>query len=325
MRMIKTISDLNEIPSGLVLTVGNFDGVHLGHQKILHVARQLADKYKTSVAMMTFDPHPLAILHPDKTPGTLTPLPLKKHLFAELGVDYRLVLNSGAEILSLSPRQFVEKFVVDSINPVAVVEGNDFYFGAKRAGNVEMLSSLGDEFGFSTIVVPTQEIELPTGENVRVSSTMVRYMLTSARVADAGLLLSRPYKLIGKVTSGRGKGKQLGFATANMEKPQQVVPAEGVYAGYVQLADSQQGVCESTENIPAVFSIGQASTFGHDYPLLIEAHLFKKNIGELTGKWMAMDFVDHIRTQHKFPDQETLIEQIKKDIAQAKIILNREA
>ncbi len=322
--MIKTISDLNEIPPGLVLTVGNFDGVHLGHRKILHVARQLADKYKTSVAMMTFDPHPLAILHPDKAPGTLTPLPLKKHLLAELGVDYRLVLNGGAEILSLSPRQFVEKFIVDSINPVAVVEGNDFYFGARRAGDIEMLSSLGDEFGFSTIVVPTQEIELPTGENVRISSTMVRYMLTSSRVADAGLLLSRPYKLIGKVVTGRGKGRQLGFATANMEMPEQIVPAEGVYAGYVQLADSQQGVCESTENIPAVFSIGQVSTFGHDYPLLIEAHILKEGIGELAGKWLAMDFIDYIRPQHKFPNQETLIEQIKEDITHAKDILKRE-
>ena len=323
--MIKTISDLNEIPSGLVLTIGNFDGVHLGHRKILHVARQLADKYKTSVAMMTFDPHPLAILHPGKAPGTLTPLLLKKQLLAELGVDYRLVLNSGADIFSLSPRQFVEKFIVDSINPVAVVEGNDFSFGARRTGNVEILSSLGDEFGFSTIVVPTEEIELPTGENVRVSSTMIRYMLTSSRVADARLLLSRPYKLIGKVISGRGKGRQLGFATANMEMPEQIVPAEGVYVGYVQLCDSQQGLCESAENIPAVFSIGQASTFGKDYPLLIEAHILKEGIGDLAGKWMAMDFIDHIRPQHKFPTPQALIEQIKKDIAQAKDILNKDA
>ncbi len=323
MRMIRTISDLDEIPSGLVLTVGNFDGVHIGHQKILHAARQLADVYKTSVAVMTFDPHPLAILHPDKTPGKLTPLLLKKCLLAELGVDYQLVLNGGVDILSLSPRNFVEKFIVDSINPVVVIEGNDFYFGAGRTGNVEMLSSLGDEFGFSTIVVPTEEAELPTGENVRVSSTMVRYMLTSGRVADARLLLSRPYKLIGKVVTGRGKGRQLGFATANMEKPDQIVPAEGVYAGYVQLSDSMSDVCESTERIPAIFSIGQASTFGHDYPLLIEAHILKENIGDLVGKWMAMDFVDHIRKQHKFPTPEDLITQIKKDILQARNILNK--
>jgi len=150
-------------------------------------------------------------------------------------------------------------------------------------------------------------------------------MLTSSRVADARLLLSRPYKLIGKVISGRGKGRQLGFATANMEMPEQIVPAEGVYVGYVQLCDSQQGLCESTENIPAVFSIGQASTFGKDYPLLIEAHILKEGIGELAGKWLAMDFIDYIRPQHKFPNQETLIEQIKEDIAQTRDILKREA
>jgi riboflavin kinase/FMN adenylyltransferase len=129
---------------------------------------------------------------------------------------------------------------------------------------------------------------------------------------------------MGKVITGRGKGRQLGFATANMEKPEQVVPAEGVYVGYVQLADSQQELCETTENIPAVFSIGQTSTFGQGYPLLIEAHLLKQGVGELAGKWMAMDFIDFIRSQHKFPSQEALIAQIKKDIAHARGILNKD-
>jgi len=156
---------------------------------------------------------------------------------------------------------------------------------------------------------------------VRVSSTMIRYMLRSGNVADAAILLGRPYKLIGKIIPGKGKGKELGFPTLNMQKPEQIIPAEGVYAGFVEVADSEEKVCTEKTKIPAVFSIGQARTFGDEHPLLIEAHLLIKNANKTIGKWLAMDFVRFIRSQHKFASVQELSAQIAKDCEKAKKIL----
>ena len=321
MRIIETISDLQKVPNGCVLTIGNFDGVHIGHQKILRTARQAADKRGTSVVMMTFEPHPLAVLHPERAPETLTPLPLKRQLLMGLNVDYRLIVRSSVEVLSLSAREFVKKFIIDGVKPCVVVEGEDFNFGAKREGNVKTLEQIAKEDGFEVLVVEEEKIAIPDGQTLRVSSTMIRYMLESGRVADAAMSLGRAYRLIGKVVKGRGVGKALGFATANMEKPDQLIPAEGVYAGFVRLADDVEGVCGNGEKLPAVFSIGRIKTFGDDHPLLIEAHLLVEGVGELWGKFMAMDFIEYLRPQFKFESKDDLIKQIVKDCEKAKNIL----
>ena len=143
-------------------------------------------------------------------------------------------------------------------------------------------------------------------------------------MADAARLLGRRYRLIGRIITGRGKGRQLGFPTANLLPAAQIIPTEGVYAGFVAVADSEDDICLAKANVPAVFSIGQASTFGDDYPLLVEAHLLVENVGKLEGKWMAMDFVDFIRHQHKFKNIEDLQTQIARDCEQAKIVLATE-
>jgi len=150
---------------------------------------------------------------------------------------------------------------------------------------------------------------------------VIRDMVTKGKVADAAILLGRPYRLIGEIIAGRGKGKKLGFPTLNMKPVQQIIPAEGVYAGTVELADSIEEVCGAKERVPAVFSIGRTETYGSDYPLAIEAHLLIENAGQFTSRYMAMDFAKRIRDQQKFETDEELSKQIAKDCEKAKKIL----
>jgi riboflavin kinase/FMN adenylyltransferase len=176
--------------------------------------------------------------------------------------------------------------------------------------------------GFSVVVVPSKLVKLHTGQSVRVSSTTIRYMLQSGHVADAAFLFGRPYRLIGKIIPGRGKGRQLGFPTLNMQMPSQIIPQEGVYAGYGIIGDSEENVCISKDHFPSVFSIGHAVTFGDQHSQLIEAHVLDANLGDMSGKWLSMDFVDRIRTQRRFESPEVLAAQIAKDCDSAKQTLS---
>ena len=321
MKVLERRADFEQVHKGCVLTIGNFDGVHVGHQEILRTARQLAREKAAEMVVMTFEPHPMAILHPDKAPAMLTPLPLKLHLIGEYADNCIIVLEDNVELLSLSAEQFVDDFLIASIAPSVIVEGDDFHFGAGRTGDVRTLRQFGADKDFEVVVIAPRLMELPTGETLPVSSTTIRYMLESGHVSDAAVALSRPYRLTGPIVSGWGRGRKLGFPTLNMARPDQIIPAEGVYAGFVETAASLDELLEKAERIPAVFSIGQTRTFGDEYPLLIEAHLLVPPQGEMTGKYMAMDFVRHLRQQHKFGSPEELVTQIEKDCRQAKDVL----
>lgn len=321
MEIIEDIKQLSDSAKGCVLSIGNFDGVHIGHRKILHTAKDIARQRNSIFTVMTFEPHPVAILYPEKAPGTLTTLNVKKKLLAECGVDKLLVVKDSMAVLKLTPPDFVRQFLARYIEPSVVVEGDDFNFGSDRKGNVNTLRTLGRSSGFSVEVVPQQEIEISTGQYVRASSTIIRYMLEGAHISDANLVLGRNYELFGEVITGRGKGKQLGFPTLNMQKPPQIIPAEGVYAGFVRLADTKDGLIQQSRSYPAVFSIGQARTYGENHPLLIESHLLEKFDNENDKKFMIMEFMEFIRTQHKFKSEKQLSEQIKKDCRKAKEIL----
>jgi riboflavin kinase/FMN adenylyltransferase len=321
MKVLHSISELGELEKGCVVTIGNFDGLHLGHQEILSTAKKLAAKKHTELLVITFDPHPAAVLHPDKAPQILTPGPLKQHLLTRCGVDCWLIINTERDVLSLSAPEFIEKLVVEPIAPAAIVEGEDFYFGANRSGNIELLQRLGPVNGFDVVVVPAKEVELD--QTLRISSTMIRYMLTSGDVADAAAALGRPYKLIGPIVPGQGRGRKIGYPTLNMDRPEQIIPADGVYAGYVTIADTYGRACADEQRLVAVFSIGQARTFGDEHPLLIEAHLLSKADAQPGGKFIAMDFVEHIRRQYKFASADALAAQIAKDCKTANDILER--
>jgi riboflavin kinase/FMN adenylyltransferase len=321
MRIIERSSDLQTAEQGGVLTIGNFDGVHLGHQEILSAAKKAAQKRQTILTAMTFDPHPVAVLKPDQSPGVLTPLCLKSHYLAQAGVDCLVVLKSTPELLGLSAEDFVDRFLVEAITPAVVIEGHDFNFGRGRTGNIDRLQRLGAEKGFEVCVVEPKSIELSTGKTVRVSSTAIRDLLEAGVVADAALALGRPYRLIGRVIPGHGKGRQLGFPTANLERTGQIIPAHGVYAGRIEIGDADNDVCQNRDQISAALSIGHAPTLASDRPQLIEAHLLIEDVPDLTGKHLAMDFMKHLRGQQKFDSEEHLAAQISKDCKKARQIL----
>jgi len=322
--IIETNSDLSQLAKlkkGCLLTIGNFDGVHLGHQEIINVARKLADQRHSDLVLMTFEPHPVAILYPEKAPGVLTPIVLKKHLIAQFGVDCLVVLESSYRILNLSPESFVDEFLLKSVQPDVVVEGEDFNFGYGRSGNVRILKELGQRFNFEIVIVPGKEIKLTDEQTARVSSTLIRHLLHKGKVADAAKALGRYYRLSGQTTLGKGKGRKLGFPTANIDPVNQIIPAEGVYAGFVEITDTEEQLCESKDKLPAAFSIGRAKTFISDHPLLVEAHILGQDPGDLYGKHLAMDFVEFIRHQQKFSSPQQLSAQIEKDCKKAKEIL----
>jgi riboflavin kinase/FMN adenylyltransferase len=315
-QVFESKKQLENIVPGQVLTIGNFDGVHAGHQRLLECARQTAGKTRAGgVAVMTFSPHPAAILYPDRNPGVLTPLDAKTALLAAAGVDSLIVIRDSYEMLNLSPREFVEKFLMRHVKPSAIVEGANFNFGYGRSGNVETLAALGRDRGFEVVVVPPVEVKTTGGGAVMVSSSMIRRLLEEGDVGAAARCL------IGRTVRGRGKGREIGFPTANIEPEDQVVPAEGVYAGRAIVATRREDLLGAGQMIPAAVSIGRAKTFVQDHALLIEAHLLAGDVPDLSGRQLAVDFVERIRHQERFASVAALVEQIKKDCEKIKRVL----
>lgn len=325
MQIIDNKEAFGKLEKGWALTIGNFDGVHLGHQQIIKAAAKACkDNSARGVAAMTFEPHPMVVLHPEKAPGLLTPLEMKKHLLERLGVDCLIVLTDTLRLLNLSPADFVEQFLMKTVKPSVVVEGPNFNFGYGRSGNIETLKTLGELKGFDVVEVAPKElnIEGPTGRHsVLCSSSLARRLLETGQIEQAGSVLGRFYRLVGKTIAGRGVGRAIGFPTANIEVGDQIVPAEGVYAGFVQVGETLEAVCGDLPRLPAAFSIGRAKTFVSNHPLLVEAHILEEKVGDLSGKYLAMDFVKRIRGQQRFETKEKLAEQIAEDCEKVKEIL----
>ncbi len=322
MEIIESIASADRVGAGCALTIGNFDGVHLGHQRIIKEARNAARRAGANVlAVMTFEPHPAAILHPERAPQVLTPLPLKKHILQKLGVDRLIVLKDSFELLNLSPADFVDEFLMKRVGPKVIVEGPNFNFGYGRSGDAQTLKDLSATRGFDVVIVPAKEIKTGDGYQFTCSSSIVRTFLEEGAVANAKAALGRPYRLVGPTVAGRGVGKQLGFPTVNIQPAEQIIPAEGVYAGHVETGDSLADVSAPGWVRPAAISIGRAKTFVSSHPLMVEAHILEDNVEDLSGKWLAMDFVERIRTQERFETKEQLAAQIAKDCETAKQIL----
>lgn len=322
MRLIDNEQQLKRLPRGMVLTIGNFDGVHRGHQAILMAARALAREKQVPLAVMTFDPHPVAVLHPEQAPGVLTPLAVKKLLLESMSVHTLIVIKDSLKLLNLSPEAFVDQFLMENLAPSAVVEGPNFNFGYGRSGDINTLRQLGADRGFEVIEVPFTEIPDPDTEGALIcSSTHARRFLESGKVRQAAQILGRPYRLIGKTVKGRGVGRKLGFPTANITTEGQIIPCEGVYAGYVVVGESYDEVAFGGLRRAAAISIGRAKTFVTDHPLLLEAHLLENKVEDLSRKWLALDFMRFLRHQQRFDSKEHLKEQIAKDTARAEQML----
>lgn len=313
---------LKQLPKGMILTIGNFDGVHRGHQAILSAARELARQKQVPFAVMTFDPHPVAILHPEQAPGVLTPLGVKKMLLESMSVHTLIVIKDSLKLLNLSPEDFVDRFLMENLSPSAVIEGPNFNFGYGRSGDINTLRQLGAERSFDVVEVPYTEIpDIETDRTMICSSTRIRQFLETGNVRQAAQILGRPYRLIGKTVKGRGIGRKIGFPTANIHTDGQIIPAEGVYAGYVIVGDSFDEVAFGGLRRAAAISIGRAKTFVSDHPLLLEAHLMENKVEDLSRKWLGLDFMRFVRHQKRFETKDDLKQQIAKDIQRAEQML----
>jgi len=292
-----------------VVTIGNFDGVHRGHQKILQGVVERAKKDDLLAAVLTFYPHPARVLRPDAAPGLLATLQQRLAAFNRAGIDAALVMRFDAELAKVSAEDFVQRFLVDAMRARAVLVGANFRFGHRQAGDVSLLTELGSQFGFEVEVVP------PLVEGgIVVSSTAIRQAVREGRMDDAQKLLGRPFALDGEIRPGTGQGRKLVVPTLNLATEQEVMPMNGVYATETAVGDK---VYRSATNV------GVRPTFDGTR-LAIESHLFDFD-ESLTGGAMEVRFCKRLRDEQKFASPGELREQVLKDIEEAKAYFATEA
>ncbi|MFZ0882491.1 MAG: bifunctional riboflavin kinase/FAD synthetase [Candidatus Acidiferrales bacterium] len=285
-----------------VVTIGNFDGVHVGHQKILRGVIERARAMDAVSTVLTFFPHPARVLRPDVAPDLLETLPQRLAEFAALGIEATLVLKFDLELARASAEDFAQKFLVDTLRARAVLVGENFRFGHKQAGDVKLLEELGAKNGFAVEIV---EPVLVDGQVV--SSSAIRSAVREGRVDEARRMLGRPFALAGEIRSGTGMGRKLVVPTLNLATQQETLPKNGVYTTEVAVA----GKCYQ-----AVTNVGVRPTF-NGQQLAIESHLF--DFSEMvTSGAMTVKFLTRLRDEQKFSGPEALREQILQDIARAK-------
>jgi len=302
-KILHGLDELTERPDGCVVTIGNFDGVHRGHQSILATARGLAEKAATRVVAISFQPPPVQVLAPDRPFEALMQLSQRCDALLLGGADTVLLLHTTEQLLSMTPVQFVRDVLVERLAASHVVEGPSFFFGHNRAGNVETLAELGGGYGFDVHVVERVTVNLADGSDVTVSSSLIRDLIRDGRVADAAVCLGRPYTMLGAVVCGRGLGRQLDYHTANLDCGEQLLPGDGVYSGFAVVGE---------HTWPAAISVGTRPTFG-DLERALEAHVLG-DPGELYGREMALRFSAFVRPQQAFETPDQLRWQINKDI-----------
>jgi len=307
------IRDLDQIKpgplhgGGCVLTIGNFDGVHIAHQRIIsQVVREARERGKKSV-VMTFEPHPQKFFHPEKRPFFLiTTLEEKLALIDVLGVDTAIVVNFTAEFAGLTANDFICDIIWGRIKPGKILIGHDNTFGRGKEGKPAYVKQLGEKLGFDVEI-----IEAVCLDGLVVSSTAVRSAVGEGDMRLAGTLLGRPYSLEGKVVAGVKRGREIGFPTANIKPCKELLPGRGVYATVLDV----EGV-----KYDSVTNIGFNPTFTDANVLSIESHVFdlKK---EIYGKTVRIHFLERLRGEQKFVNVQDLIDQIGKDIEKARGIL----
>ncbi|MHC4289537.1 MAG: riboflavin biosynthesis protein RibF [Planctomycetota bacterium] len=309
MRIIEDHQVSDNLPQGMVLSIGNFDGMHRGHQTLVTTARQIAREKQTQVAAMTFDPHPAVLLYPDRAPGILTPLGMKALLLESLSVDTLIVIKDSLKLLNMSPEAFVDEFLMKHLSPSVMVEGPDFNFGYGRSGTIETLRQFGTTRNFEVVEVPFVGVDSAGSDpSEKCSSSAVRRLLSEGHARRAAQILGRPFRLVGKTIPGRGVGAKIGFPTANIDPIGQVIPAEGVYAGYVVVGECLEDVVFGGLRRPAAISIGR---------VLLEAHLLEDDVENLRNKWLGLDFMRFIRHQQRYETKDGLKKQIQKDCDKA--------
>jgi len=299
---------------GAVVTIGAYDGVHLGHQAVLRLVRELADARGFEAALVTFDRHPAEVVRPESAPRLLTTLEQRLELLDATGdLDLCWVLTFDEARSKEAAEDFVREVLVDGIGARLVVVGADFHFGHRRGGNVPLLERMGAELGFEVLGLGLVAVEGdPTA--VPYSSTRIRELLAKGDVAEAARLLGRPHEVRGVVERGDQRGAEhLGMPTANLTVPERIcLPADGVYAGTFLAEDEVER--------PAAISVGTRPTFYEDGDVLVEAYVLDFD-GDLYGQRVKVRFREWVRGQERFDSTEALVEQMNADVEATRRIL----
>jgi riboflavin kinase/FMN adenylyltransferase len=307
MKRLRLDPDVRLNLPGAAVMVGNFDGVHRGHQALVAAARQEARD--ASVVGLTFDPHPSRVLSPAQAPSALMTLDQKAEVLESLGVDVLAVLPFTAERAAQTPEDFARDVLRRALDARTVVVGSGFRFGRGRSGDVPRLAELGHELGFRVVTVP------PVQQGGRpISSTRVREDLGRGAVESAAELLGRPYFVDGTVVKGAGRGRQLGLPTANLQVVNEMLPAHGVYAGWCHRLP------KTVAPWRAVINLGRRPTFGGE-AVTLEAHLLDTEV-DLYGQLVRLAFAARLRDERRFEGADALREQVRLDVEAAGAVLD---
>jgi riboflavin kinase / FMN adenylyltransferase len=295
--------DLDQVePGARVVALGSFDGVHLGHQRVIGRAVEAAADRGARAGIVTFEPHPMHVLRPELAPRELSTPARRAQLIEQLGPDELIVIRFTHEFSLLDHERFAEEVLRDRLNAVLVIVGRNFRYGHRAQGSIETLAAAGARLGFETEPSPLVEVD-----GVPVSSSRIRDLLSAGEVVHAERLLGRSPWLDGVVVRGDGRGRELGFATANLEcSPQAAFPATGIYAGRAHLEDGSR---------PAAISVGYNPTFTDDRAhLRVEAHLLDFD-RDIYGQPMHLEFVERLRGEERYGSVDELVAQVRRDIA----------
>ena len=292
------------------VTIGKFDGVHLGHQALLAELLEIAESEALAAVVVTFDRHPDALFNPEKLKPSLIGPIQKQHLIRDAGMDALVTLAFDEHLSALSPEAFVHEILVNGLRAKWVLVGEGFRFGSGGAGNADSLRELGAKYGFRVREVPSV-----CAEDGVVSSTRIRDLLDAGDVAKAAALLGRPHLTTGVIEHGLKIGRQIGFPTANMSRDAEgYLPIDGVYAGWLYADD---------ERYPAALSVGINETF-QAVPRLVEAHVIDRTDLDLYDKVVSLEYVAHVRPAAKFDGVESLVAEINRDLDKCREILGME-
>ena len=307
-RLLNLNSGLARGPLPCALTIGNFDGVHRGHQAMLTRLKAAALERGLPAAVMTFEPHPREVFTPELAPARLTSLREKIELFKQQGIERLVLVRFSKRFAQLSPQTFIQQVLLTGIKARWILIGDDFKFGAKRAGDLALLREAGTQFGFEVESLSSVRID-----NERVSSTAVRAALAQGNMQQATRFLGRPYSISGRVVHGDKLGHELGYPTANVQMKHNKPPLAGIFA--VELA----GLDGS--RLPGVASLGVRPTVKTNGAATLEVHVFDFH-ERIYGAHVRVDFLHKLRDEEKFPDLPSLIAQIARDVVEAKEYFN---
>lgn len=309
---MQLINGLQNVPANFApsaVTIGKFDGIHLGHQKLIHAMLNVAHEHQLSSVLVTFDRHPDALLNPEQCKLPLIGSSQKIALLENLEIDQLLTLEFDHQLAALTPQEFVLNILVEKLHAKVVLVGEDFKFGVRGSGDVSTLHDLGQQFGFEVRVVSSAFVG-----GKKVSTTAIREALDTGNVIEASALLGRAHTTIGVIEHGLKIGRTIGFPTANMSRDcEGYLPLDGVYAGWLHV----DGI-----KYPAAHSVGINETF-QAVPRLVESHVLDRSDIDLYDKIVTLEYVDFIRPAAKFNGVDDLVAEINRDLDKVRGILER--